>query len=91
MQITNDITTYGQGLKNLKIVAINYPSHKNLPNLENMLYFEKGNTSDFINAILKSDNNDHKLIDLDDFSLDSRIKKIINFVARLEGFEPPTL
>ena len=76
---------------NLKIVAINYPSHKNLPNLENMLYFEKGNTSDFINAILKSDNNDHKLIDLDDFSLDSRIKKIINFVARLEGFEPPTL
>ena len=76
---------------NLKVIAVNYPSHRNLPESENIVYFEKDDTSDFINSILNSTKKDYTHKDLNEFTLDYRIKKIISFVARLEGFEPPTL
>ena len=76
---------------NLKVIAVNYPSHRNLPESENIVYFEKDDTTDFINSILNSTKKDYIHKDLNEFTLDKRIKKIISFVARLEGFEPPTL
>ena len=75
----------------LKIVAVDFKSHRNLPYADNMLFFQEENKQEFIQNILDSKNiipveeNDFKIL-----SISERVKKIIDF-ARLEGLEPPTL
>ena len=60
----------------LCVVAIDFPSHRLLPNQENIFYFEN-NEDSLIKAIKESCNSDFKEIDLQNISLDNRAKKII--------------
>ena len=76
---------------NLKILAVNFESHKILPFSENILFFENDQIDSFISSLLNSKKTtpvDKKYYN--EFSLSERAKKIIKF-ARLEGLEPPTL
>ena len=76
----------------LKIVAIDFPSHRNLPFLENIYFYNNSDKFSFINAIKTASSNEFKIIkDLNSFSYESRVKKILKVSARLEGLEPPTL
>ena len=76
---------------NLKVVGVNFSSHKNLPFSENISFFDYGNKEQFIEAIISANSfqNIDKL-DISKYSYKNRVKKIIEF-ARLEGLEPPTL
>ena len=60
----------------LKVVAVDFPAHRVLPNQENIFYFEN-NKNSLIEAVKKACNSDFKEIDLENISLDNRAKKII--------------
>ena len=76
---------------NLKIVAVDFDSHRKLPLASNILFFSEDSKESFIQCILNSvDLNPIKEIDYISFSIETRVKTLLNF-ARLEGLEPPTL
>ena len=60
----------------LCVVAIDFPSHRVLPNQENIFYFEN-NKDSFVEAVKEACNSDFKEIDSEEISLDNRAKKII--------------
>ena len=60
----------------LSVVAIDFPSHRVLPNQENIFYFDN-NEDSLIKAVIEAFNSDFKEIDLKEISLDNRGKKII--------------
>lgn len=60
----------------LRVVAIDFPAHRVLPNQENIFYFEN-NKNSLIEAVKKACSSDFKKIDLEVISLDNRAKKII--------------
>ena len=60
----------------LKVVAVDFPAHRVLPNQENIFYFEN-NKNSLIEAVKKACNSDFKEIELEEISLDNRAKKII--------------
>ena len=75
----------------LKIVAIDFESHRNLPYSENILFFQADNKEMFIKSILDSyKKNFLEEKDFKTLSISKRVNNIIRF-ARLEGLEPPTL
>ena len=76
---------------NLKIVAVDFNSHKKLPFSDNILFFQNNQKLSFINSIVNSKKTiPVKSEHYEEYSLSKRVKKIIKF-ARLEGLEPPTL
>ena len=75
----------------LKVVAVNFESHKNLPLAEYIHFFEPGNKEQFINLILTAGlSKEPNYKEVENYSYSNRIEKLIDF-ARLEGLEPPTL
>ena len=60
----------------LRVVAIDYPSHKILPFQENIHYFK--NKSSLISAINEASKSEFQSVELVEISLDTRAKKIIN-------------
>ncbi len=76
----------------LKILAVDFPSHRNLPLNKNNFYFDEDNKEDFINKLIEASNTKfHYEEGLENFSYNSRTKKLLDHIARLEGLEPPTL
>ena len=76
----------------VKTCSSNVPAHRNLPIQDNLYYFEKDDLESFIISILKASKNSfipNKKIS--EFSYESRVQKLMNSLARLEGLEPPTL
>ena len=61
---------------NLRVVAVDFPSHRLLPNQENIFYFDN-NEDSLIKAVKEACSSDFKEIDLKEISLDNRAKKII--------------
>ena len=78
----------------LKILAIDFPAHRQLPFANNIQMFEEGDSEGFQASLENSLSiNPISIDELDAITLENRAKKICDFfnVARLEGFEPPTL
>ena len=67
---------------NLKVVAPDFPAHKELPYSENIIFFNHDNLESFSNALEQSLVEELKYIDLDKISLDYRIKKILEFIDK---------
>lgn len=77
---------------NLKIVAVDFPAHRSLPMSEKIIFFENNNEESFVNAILKTiDLPEYDILDEDVRSTFERTKVLLDFFARPEGLEPPTL
>ena len=77
---------------NLKIVAVDFPAHRSLPMSEKIIFFENNNEESFVNAILKTiDLPEYDILDEDVRSTSERTKVLLDFFARPEGLEPPTL
>ena len=78
----------------LKILAIDFPAHHQLPFANNIQMFKEGDSDGFQKSL---DNliltNPISVDDLNVITLSHRAKEIYNFFdnARPEGFEPPTL
>ena len=78
----------------LKILAIDFPAHRQLPFANNIQMFEEGDSEGFQASLENSLSiNPISIDELDAITLENRAKKICDFFnfARLEGFEPPTL
>ena len=67
---------------NLKVVAPDFPAHRELPYSENIIFFNHDNLESFSNALEQSLVEELKYIDLDTISLDYRIKKILEFIDK---------
>ena len=77
---------------NLKIVAVDFPAHRSLPMSEKIIFFENNNKESFVNAVLKTiDLPEYDILDEDVRSTFERTKVLLDFFARPEGLEPPTL
>ena len=77
---------------NLKVVAVDFPAHRSLPMSEKIIFFENNNQESFVNAILKTiDLPEYDILDEDVRSTFERTKVLLDFFARPEGLEPPTL
>ncbi|MFL2548634.1 MAG: glycosyltransferase [Gammaproteobacteria bacterium] len=75
----------------LKIIAVDFESHRELPFASNILFFNENSKESFIRSILNSVNlYPIQEVDYVDFSIENRVKSMLSF-ARLEGLEPPTL
>jgi len=65
----------------LKIIAVDFPSHRNLPFSENIRFYEEGDFESFVSAIKKLEDIPFPNNEILRFiSLDTRAKKIINFL-----------
>tara|TARA_B100001741_G_scaffold97443_1_gene79810 strand:- start:20 stop:739 length:720 start_codon:yes stop_codon:yes gene_type:complete len=77
---------------NVKVVAVDFPAHRSLPMSEKIIFFENKNKESFVNAILKTiDLPEYDILDEDVRSISERTKVLLDFFARPEGLEPPTL
>ncbi len=66
----------------LRVVAVNFPSHHELPFSENILFYEMDNVKSFINALIKALNAEVPSIkDTNLITLDHRAKKIFEFIS----------
>ena len=74
----------------LKIISVDYLAHRELPGSDNLFFFNKDDSNAFIEQILTADKEDVFAGNKEEFGVDQRVKKLLQFVARLEGFEPPT-
>ena len=88
---TSPLKYYEYLAAKLKVVAINFDAHRDLPFSDNINFFDSGNKQQFIDSILNTNN----LININPesiqkYSYRARTKQLIAF-ARLEGLEPPTL
>lgn len=66
----------------LKIIAIDFPSHRSLPFSNNISYFNDGDKTSFIKALKAlEEKNLLNNIELQSITLDNRAKKIIEFIC----------
>ena len=77
---TNPLKYYEYTASGLRIVATDFPAHRRLNQLENILYFKDQDAESFINAlIISSKNLEETQIGVLE-TMDSRVKKILNFI-----------
>tara|TARA_B100000575_G_scaffold292213_1_gene300012 strand:- start:838 stop:1983 length:1146 start_codon:yes stop_codon:yes gene_type:complete len=78
----------------LKVIAVDFPSHKELPFSDNISFFSDNDEKSFKEALFKTQNiKPINISELNNLTLDYRSLEIYNFItnARPEGLEPPTL
>ena len=76
----------------LNVVAVDFKSHKNLPFSEQIYFFKDQDSESLIEAIIKASADAlNTYSGLDRYSYEQRASKILQFIARPEGLEPPTL
>jgi hypothetical protein len=66
----------------LKVLAIDYPSHKELPFQENIFYFSEDLEESFFHALNLASQTAFKQIDKKQISLESRTKKILELYSK---------
>ena len=72
----------------LKVLAVDFTSHRSLPYSEDITFFSNNDKEDFINKLINLYPLSKTEKDMYSFSYIERTK---NIIARLEGLEPPTL
>ena len=91
IEFTSPLKYFEYLAADLKILAVDFKSHRSLPFASNILFFNENDKNSFIECVLSS----KKIKPIEEknyteYSIQSRIKSLLNF-ARLEGLEPPTL
>jgi len=77
---TDPLKYYEYTASGLRIVATDFPAHRRLNQLENILYFKDQDAESFINAlIISSKNLEETQIGVLE-TMDSRVKKILKFI-----------
>tara|TARA_Y100001980_G_C14511754_1_gene287204 strand:+ start:143 stop:1288 length:1146 start_codon:yes stop_codon:yes gene_type:complete len=62
----------------LKIIAVDYPAHRDLPFSENIIYFKENDTNSFLNSLMNTENiKPISKKNLESISLDFRVKKLL--------------
>ena len=65
----------------LNIIAVELPAHRELPLSENILFYKEGDEESFISTLnkLEKEENKSEIADINIFSVNNRVKKIIKF------------
>ena len=63
----------------LKVIAVNFPSHNLLPEQSNIYYFENDDLDSLKQSIYRASENRFIDVDIEKYSLNNRVKQIINF------------
>ena len=65
----------------LNIIAVDLPAHRELPLSENILFYKEGDEESFISTLnkLEKEENKSEIADINIFSVNNRVKKIIKF------------
>ena len=63
----------------LKVLAVDFPAHRELPHQENIFYFNENNKNEFIEAIKVGESSEFKDINIYNISLENRAKQIYDF------------
>ena len=77
---TDPLKYYEYTASGLRIVATDFPAHRRLNKLENILYFKDQDAESFINAIISSESLEEIQSGVLE-TMDSRVKKILNFIV----------
>jgi len=78
---TSPLKYYEYLAAGLKILAVDYPSHRDLPHSDKIEYYEEDNLESFTSAIRRlGRKNTFQLSEISSISLDTRSKKIIDFL-----------
>lgn len=64
----------------LKVLAVDFESHRNLPFSDNIEFFDENNEESFIKSLNLLENKLEDEIDFSSISLENRVNKILNFV-----------
>jgi hypothetical protein len=76
----------------LKVLAVDFPAHRELPFANDIKLFIENDKDDFTHKFIELSNESKpNYVNLDEFSYKSRVSRVLNLYARLEGLEPPTL
>ena len=76
----------------LKVIAVDFSSHRSLPYSNKIKFFSENDTKDFTNKLIELINSEKVIYnEIDIYEYSYRAKKIRSLFARLEGLEPPTL
>ena len=65
----------------LKVLAVDFESHRNLPFSDNIEFFDENNEESFIKSLNLLENKLEDEIDFSSISLENRVNKILNFVS----------
>jgi glycosyltransferase involved in cell wall biosynthesis len=63
---------------NLKVIAIDFPSHNLLPEQNNIYYFENENLDSLKGSIYRASENKFVDVEIEKYSLNNRVKQIIS-------------
>jgi len=64
----------------LKVLAVDFESHRNLPFSDNIEFFDENNEESFIKSLNLLENKLEDEIDFSSISLENRVNKILNFI-----------
>ena len=79
-QYTSPLKYFEYLAAGLIVIAVDFPAHRALPYSESIIFFKENQIDSLKEAFNKSANIISVKFDLEDISLDSRVKKIINFL-----------
>ena len=78
---TSPLKYYEYLKSELNTVAVDFPSHRNLPNSEHITFFSSSNKEEFISGIIESSKKQFDLKkDIDSFSFQERVKSYLNIM-----------
>ena len=66
----------------LKVIAVDYPSHNILPEQQNIFMFENNNLESFEKSINDASKHDFEHFEIEKYSLDNRVKKILDLYLK---------
>ena len=66
----------------LKIIAVDFPAHRNLPYSENILFFKEDNLTTLIDCFNNAESKKNITLNKEEISLNKRAREILKFVDR---------
>ena len=79
---TSPLKYYEYLASELTIIAIDFPSHRDLPYSENILFFDENNLVKLIDCFNSAAGKERVALDKEEISLDKRAKKILKFIEK---------
>ena len=79
---TSPLKYYEYLASELKIIAVDFPAHRNLPYSENILFFKEDNLTTLIDCFNNAENKKNITLNKEEISLNKRAREILKFVDR---------
>ena len=82
LHYTSPLKYYEYLASELKIIAVDFPAHRNLPYSENILFFQEDNLTTLIDCFNNAESKKNITLNKEEISLNKRAKEILNFIEK---------